>query len=294
MAPYGQVVEARDGLSLYFKLKEGEKADLEVISSATLAWVETIRAAVKEIDPSADVRVELVDAEEGSLRFNTLIDWLGKKLEDSEKRPSRRWRVYRLFLAFIIFVPTVGIPTWDFYFGDDRTELSEEDRALLKELVERAAVSHSVEAPRRRFYRTLERDRTIEGVGVAEGRDDPPAVLIGSDRFAEMSGLWAPEEDTETTRTTRPVLDVILIRPALVHTPRSWTFKPDGLPEFDAVMRDPRVLNAIRSRGIQERMREGIPMTIRLEIRERRLADGTWHLVRGGRSVIEVISPPPD
>jgi hypothetical protein len=294
MAPYGQLVEADNGLSLYFKLKEGEKADLEVISSAALAWVETIRAAVKEIDPSADVRVELVDAEEGSLRFNTLIDWLGNKLEDAEERPSRRWRVYRLFLAFIIFVPTVGIPTWDFYFGDDRTELSEEDRALLAELVERAAVSHSVEAPRRRFYRTLERDRTIEGVGIAESRDDPPAVMILSDRFAEMSGLWAPEEDVETTRTTRPVLEVILIRPALVHTPRSWTFKPDGLPEFDAVMRDPRVLNAIRSRGIQERMREGIPMTIRLEIRERRLADGTWHLVRGGRSVIEVISPSPD
>jgi hypothetical protein len=294
MAPYGHLVEASDGLSLYFKLKDGEKADLEVISSAALAWVETIRAAVKEIDPSADVRVELVDAEEGSLRFNTLIDWLGKKLEETDQRPSRRWRVYRLFLAFIIFVPTVGIPTWDFYFGDDKTELSEEDRALLKELVERAAVSHSVEAPRRRFYRTLERDRTIEGVGIAEGRDDPPAVMILSDRFAEMSGLWAPEEDIETTRTTRPVLEVILIRPALVHTPRSWTFKPDGLPEFDAVMRDPRVLNAIRSRGIQERMREGIPMTIRLEIRERRLADGTWHLVRGGRSVIEVISPSPD
>jgi len=281
-------------LSLYFELREGEKADLEVISSAALAWVETLRAAVKELDAATNIRVEYISADEGSLRLNALLEWFAEQLENFEEGKSRKWRLYRLLLALVVFVPVGGYPTYDFYFGDHAQPLAEEDRKRLDELAELLRKSESVEAPKRKFYRTLERDPAITAVGIAPNRKEKPAFLIPSNQFAEMGGLWQLEDATETERVTRPVLDVVLIRPALVHTPRSWTFKPDGLPEFEAVMRDQRVLSAIRERGIQERLREGISMTIRLEVRERRSPDGTWHLVRGGRSVIEVISPRPE
>ena len=85
-------------------------------------------------------------------------------------------------------------------------------------------------------------------------------------------------------------MEVTLVKPALVHTPRAWTFKPDGLPEFDAVMRDAKVLQLIENEGFPATMREGIRMTIRLQTREV-FVDSKWRLVKGGRSVMRVISP---
>jgi hypothetical protein len=102
-------------------------------------------------------------------------------------------------------------------------------------------------------------------------------------------GLFRIDTDIPE-RITQTVLEVTLEKPALVHTARSWTFKPDGLPEFDAVMRDARVLNAIQTKGFPPQMREGIRMTIRIETHEV-LVDGQWKLVRGGRSVMRVIDP---
>lgn len=54
-------------LSLYFQLKKGEKADLEVVAAAALAWVDALRAAAIAIDPDAELKVEIVDAEDASL-----------------------------------------------------------------------------------------------------------------------------------------------------------------------------------------------------------------------------------
>jgi hypothetical protein len=59
-------------ISLYFKLKEGHKADLEVVAAAALEWVAAARAAAREIAPEAQIRIELIDASDGSLKINTV------------------------------------------------------------------------------------------------------------------------------------------------------------------------------------------------------------------------------
>jgi hypothetical protein len=74
-----------EAISLYFTLKAGEKADLEVIATAALEWLESARAAAREIEPSAQIRVELVDADESSLRLNTVLDWVESQLEKVDK-----------------------------------------------------------------------------------------------------------------------------------------------------------------------------------------------------------------
>ena len=162
---------------------------------------------------------------------------------------------------------------------------------MLREIYEAIVHDPAVETAKRKFYRTLEREPAITGVGIKEKPDDTkPLIMVPSEHFPEASGLWAPEEDGPKIEVSHTVLDVVLVKPALVHTPRSWTFKPEGLPEFDAVMRDPGVLAAIQSQGLPERLREGIPMTIRLEAKEERIG-GQLRPIRGGRSVIRVISP---
>ena len=125
-------------ISLYFDLKQDHKADLEVIAAAVLRWAEAIRAAARELDPEAKIKLEFVDAQDGSLRLNVLLEWA----EEHVKRVQDGWgkypRLVRLALALAVFVPTVGYPTYDFYFGDEPTfAISAEDWERLEGMIER-------------------------------------------------------------------------------------------------------------------------------------------------------------
>jgi hypothetical protein len=287
------MTSAGEPISLYFQLKPGEKADLEVVAAAAIAWVQTLRATARAIDPDADIRVELVDADESSLILNAVLAWfenhVERRLERLDRGGQKLPRTKKLAMALTAFVFVTGIPTYDFYFGDE--PFTEEDRRALNEILSQTAKDPSVEAAARKFYRTVERDPAIVGVGIKEDPAGEPLAVVPSQLFAEAGGLWVQPSDVSDVRVSTNTLEVVLVRPTLTHTPRAWTFKIDGLPEFDAVMRDPEVLSAIET-GRYIDMREGIPMTIRLEAKEI-LVDGQWQLQRSGRSVVEVLTPRP-
>lgn len=61
-------------ISLHSGLREKENADLEVVAEATLYWVEALKAAAREITPDAEIKIELVDAVEGSLKLNVVLE----------------------------------------------------------------------------------------------------------------------------------------------------------------------------------------------------------------------------
>jgi hypothetical protein len=281
---------AENAVSLYFKLEENRSADLEIIAEAAIAWVETLRAVAQAVDPESDVKVELVNVDHSSAIFNTLIDWFERNVEPHIDRVVRGYdrqpRSRKVLLALALFTVTTAYPTYEAYFGDHFTEA---DREMLKRIDEQTRHNPAVATARSRFFRIVERDRTIEAVGIKESPDSEPIVVVEPGAFDHDDGLFSIDADVPE-RVTQTVLDVTLVKPALVHTPRSWTFKPDGLPEFDAVMRDARVLNAIRTKGFPSQMREGVRMTIRIETREV-FEDGQWRLIRGGRSVMRVIDP---
>ncbi|MGQ0559223.1 MAG: hypothetical protein ACT4OE_06515, partial [Sphingosinicella sp.] len=225
-------------LSLYFDLKPGKKADLEIISAAAIAWVEALRATAQAIDPESDIKVELVDADESSLIFNTVVEWLERHVEPKLKRIERGGkrlpRTKKLAFALMLFVIVTGYPTYDFYFGDE--PFTDEDRQMLKEIYDQVVNEPAVETAKKKFYRTLEREPAITGVGIKEKPEDrKPIILVPSDRFAEAGGLWTPDVEEDDLEVSRPVLDVVLVKPALVNRQRSWTFKPEGLPDFEAV-----------------------------------------------------------
>ena len=282
-------IDASGELSLYFGLKKGEKADFEVLSAAAIAWIETIRAVAHAVDPETDVKVELVNAHEGSINFNTIVNWYKRSVEEPIETFGKGYdslpRARRIAIGIVPFLIVTGIPTAAFY-----TNLGEDERAEVEKVRERAVTDPAVETAKRKLFRTIERDPIITSVGVKEEPEGEPLVVVDGSRFAEAGGLWSEEEEDIRERVTQLLLDVVLVKPALVHTPRSWTFKPDGLPEFDAIMRDPVVLRAIEQKGLPDRLKEGFPMTLRLEVREVQV-DGHWKQVRGGRSVVRVVSP---
>lgn len=280
--------EGRDGsLSLYFDLKEGEKADLEVVAQAAIHWVGAIRAVARQIDPDMNVRVEIIDASEGSLSLNTVLDFLERQLTRVEEGSGRHPRLRKLAIALAIFLPVSGFETYDLYFGDGRVELSETDRAVLNDILKHVKPTPEVIEKKEKFFKTLEHDPAIKGVGFSEKRTQP-FVMIPSDQFPERGGLWSIQEQDPDKRTIYPVVDVTLIAATLVKKPRAWRFQPDGLPEFSAKMKDKRFLDALEDDHVRERLRIGIRMTIRLRVEEKKVG-GVWQA--GRRQVVEVISP---
>lgn len=281
---------SENAVSLYFRLQQNETADLEIISEAAIAWVETLRAIAQAVDPDSDVKVDLVNVDQSSAIFNTLVEWFDRNVDPHLDRVARGYerqpRSRKLVMALAVFTITTAYPTYDTYFGDD---YDEEDRERLRRIEEQTRHNPAVTTARTKFFRIVEREPTIEAVGIKEEPTSDPIVLIDSSSFEHDDGLFAIESDVPE-RIQQAVIEVVLVKPALVHTPRAWTFKPDGLPEFDAVMRDAKVLHAIQSRSFPSQMREGVRMTIRIETREI-LVDGKWKLVRGGRSVMRVIDP---
>src|ERR1041385_2963429 len=68
-------------ISLYIDLERGQKADLEAVARASLAFAATIRDIAFVLDPSVDIRVELASGTESSLSLKPVL-----------RRGKRHWR----------------------------------------------------------------------------------------------------------------------------------------------------------------------------------------------------------
>jgi hypothetical protein len=276
-------------ITLYFGLREGEKADLEVVAAAAIKWVETMRAAARVIDPEADFHVGIIDAQESSLKLNTILDWTEEKLAQLDDGAAKHWRLRKLAVALVVFVVISGVPTYDYYFGDEpELQLTQEDRERIDELLEHLGKNSEVVEKKREFYQELERDQAITEVGLSEERDSPPAIKVPRDQFPERGGLWALQEEEE--RTNYEELSVTLVSPVLLSAKRAWAFEAKGRGEFKATMKDDAFLNALEQDHVQERLRIGIKMKIRLKIEEKKVR-GAWVIKHGGRTVVRVIEP---
>lgn len=120
---------------LYFQLKPGRKADLEVVAEAAMLWVQTLRAAARAIDPNTQIRVEIIDAKESSLQLNTIFDWLESHLARLDAGSAKYPRLRSVAIALAVFLVTQGPQTVDFYFGDKET-ISADERKLFEGFLE--------------------------------------------------------------------------------------------------------------------------------------------------------------
>jgi hypothetical protein len=109
------------------------------------------------------------------------MDEIDAYLDECRRRYPR---LRKLAIALAIFIPTVGIPTYDFYFGDKSVSLSKDDRELLNQLLERTKENPEVKVRKQNFFRTLERDKSITSAGVAEGKKDDPIISVPAVQFA--------------------------------------------------------------------------------------------------------------
>lgn len=284
----------RKPIVLYFDLKPEKHIDLEVAAAAAIEWCRTVKAAASAVDPNYRYHVSLIAAEPGSSRW--LADIERSPINQISKEIKAGFDEVPLILRYAVgaaaFVIVTGIPTLNYYFGND--ELSEDQLKQIQTVMETVLDNREVTAHRKAMYREVQRDPNIVGLGggVPDRPDWRPPEMIPARRFAEADGLFELEEFVaEGERTLLKTLDVILVNPWLENAQRAWTFRQEGIPgTFKASMKDAKFLAALDKSVIQERLRLNIPMTIELEIRET-LVNGEWRVKRRGRSVVRVLSP---
>lgn len=263
-------------LSLYFELKKDKKADLEVVATAALKWVAALKAASYALDPNISVKVELVDANEGSLRLNTLLDWIDLEWDKVKTTANKYPLLSALAIALSVFIADHSFDIYDHFFAETpQVELSDTDKKHLHELTSAIQKNTEAQETKNAFFRTLERDPTITGVGITHKNTETPKYVIPSTQFPFLGGLFQLEQEIHDKRTTRQELEVTLISPTLVNKPRKWRFQMQGFPEFNAKMEDLKFLAALNHDNISENLRTGIHMTIRLRTEEE-FIDGEW------------------
>lgn len=293
----GVEISESGAVSLYVDLKPNEQIDLEVAARAAIEWAKLLKAASAAVEPDFNYRVVLVAAEPGSSKWLARIE--RSPINQAVKDIATGWQelpiILRTTVAVTAFVVVTGYPTYQTYFADDGFSPTQIEQ--LREMLDKTTDNPEVKTHRKAIYRELLRDRNVTGVGggVPDRPEWRPPQMVPVGRFAEAEGLFEafrePQEDD--ARTIYQTLDVVLVTAQLVNAHRAWTFRQEGIPgQFNAIMKDAKFLAALESKALQERLGTNIQMTIKLEIKEIRV-DGKWKLKRGGRSVLEVLSPVP-
>lgn len=278
-------------LSLYFGLKDGERAELEVVARAAIEWATSVRIAAGIIEPRSSIQINIVSADEGSIRINTILDWTEEQLAKIQEGAGRRPRITALALGLSVFVLVDAGPTYEYWLGEEeKLELSQEDREAIDGLMERISESEEVKKANRKFFSELEKDPSIRSVGISPGRDEPLVFSLPSSKFSERTGLWELQIEEPEGRPAEKEDEVILRRAVLENAPRKWRFTSSTTgQDFSALMQDEKFLNDLEAGTVEQNIRIGIGMKIRMKFKE--VWDGeNWIPVDGSWVVTRVIS----
>jgi hypothetical protein len=254
----------------------GAKADLEIVARVALAFASAIREAAYIIDPSLEIRLELVSGTEGSLSLNSII----KSIRVGDLL-SRRNLITLAFLGIAWFrqetISWIFQEVLDHVSGKSEShQLSEEEiEAIAKKItyfLEHPIAQNQVET----VFRILETDPAITGIGASQDVSTKPPFIIPRQEFSARSGATrADHHDIEVrTRDTEEILT--LIRPVLLETSdRRWGFH--GVAgEFGATIRDNRFITDVLEGRTSIPLVAGIKMAVTLRTVEEKKG-GAWH-----------------
>lgn len=280
------------GISLYFELGDGETADLSVIASAALAWDSLIKEIASIVDPSLNLRIELVSGEQGSLWLKSLLRATHKV---ATNHPFISGALGAIVSAFLLAPVThigeiaghkafdlAGIQWDDGISPEDVKKISD---AVTANLRNKNALNYKSE-----IFRHIERDPAIVGLGAGTSLTNKPRTIVPRSEFHSRSE--PPTKFTPAAKYRELPEDncsVVLIKPVLVSKPSVWRFQR-GSSQFSATMEDKEFLEAIGSRHTGLELGQGIEMTVNL-LTKQEFINGVWENKK--ISVVRVVSSAP-
>jgi len=273
-------------ISLYLALGRDQRADLEVVAQASLAFAASIRELARHLDSSLEIRIELQSGTEGSLSLNSVIRAVKKyAMVDSATlktivvvvlmwfaKEGASW-AYGKVLDFIVSKPEIS------------QGLSQDDIAKIARAVSTHLHNRTGQQQLRGVYEHLERDSAITGVGAAPAPNARPDELVPREEFSKRSEQANEIPDDATKRVRTNVERVTLISPVLLPGKRRWRFSfHEG--EFGAPIKDTVFVERLVSGQIQIPMVAGIEMDVELQRIEEKIG-GVWQPVE--RNILRVI-----
>jgi hypothetical protein len=283
-----------DEIVLHFEVAPGFHPDTRIVAQALLKWVVLVEQAAKAIDPSDKIELEIVGNDKGSLRFPQIIKFAERGIENIDAAWADYPHLKRAVLGSAhVFATGIvgGLIQVSMTPEVQKVQIVGSDRPIYEEMERRVAESESVRAANREFYRTIERERSITGVGVAPDRISDPYEIIPRSEFQTRSGLWTIESDVDREHIKTDVWDVVLLKAPFSHKKLRWQFSRDGLP-FSALMQDAKFLAAVKDGRVPITLQEGVIMRIEVEYTER-LEGQAWKANPKSRRVVRVLEPQP-
>lgn len=279
-------------ISLYLDLEPGQKADLEVVARASLAFAAAIRDIAFVIDPSLEIRIELASGTESSLSLNSLIQTLKKQISDPDTLRTVA------VVTMMWFAKETGTYAYDKIL-DAVTGAQTEVTSPLTDAQAKDIADHVVKALQgkvgkphvEQVYRELERDRSIRGVGATSKAGQKPVDIVPRSEFSTRSGHEQGHDVTVTKRDNTKEEDLTLISPVLVARDRRWKFLGSG-GEFGAVIDDDTFRDNLLSGRISVPMVAGIKMIADVKTFEQ-FEDGVWKITERRIVKVKTVLPAP-
>lgn len=278
-------------ISLYLDLEPGQKADLEVVSLASIAFAAAIKELAFVLDPSLEIRIELASGTEGSLSLNSLVRSVKGAVSPETLRTI-------IVVTTLWFVKETGTWAYDKILDHvtehpvvaEHTLTKAEIKNIADEVV-KAMKGRVGQSQVQRVYKELERDPVVKGVGIPRVPGTRPTDIVPRSEFHSRAGTGTITETVVQKRIQNVEETVTLISPVLVAKNRRWKFHgPRG--EFGAAVHDERFLSDLLSGAIKVQMIAGIQMVIDLQVVEEK-ENGVWVIKQQNVTKVKGVSPAP-
>jgi len=260
-------------ITLYLGLKEGERADFEVVGRASAAFAEAVKEISHILEPGLEVRLEFDSGTEGSLKLNAIL----KSLHSAEGRRARLLAIIGTVGAILITDLrgySLGKLLDRFFAPEQLQQLSDEDVMRIGKAVMDIKEGRIAKAPIQQMFKQLDRDPAIESVGAIARPDDKPSDPVLRSEFPIRAGIAPIVQTSPRSRTTPSTERLTLIRPVLLDSDRPWRFE-SPLGEIPYRMDDKKFLKDLLNGKVRLSMKKGIQITARVETDEE-LEGGVW------------------
>jgi hypothetical protein len=262
-------------LTIYFDLSPDARPTLGAIGKAMVQFEKMAGEAVFLMEPGVEFSMVYQYSAPGSLRIITGLRGLVT---------ADRLKDLALIISTVLVTNAVGHiqgkvmdEAIKAIIGEETT-LTEEDVQMLARAVRDVQRSETVKGPRREFYRAVEQDQAITGVGAAPNeKKEPPAVVVPRSEFGNHFGAdtgSAPDDQPEP-RVVSERIEVVLVQPPLIESRRQWRFFWNGREE-GAKMMDPIFRQQILDGTTNLKLAGGVILDVTLETTQENRG-GLWY-----------------